>query len=236
MTCGNKPSKVPKLPATGRVGRKCPPTRFRRWGSISREHSMNQIALRLFSGGRTVISNLRHSFGYFNYIALYISLLFISGMIYWRKSTRFPLKIPVPVVIYPGIFRPVFPALRLVRADHLRCAAHPLSAYSLAFYHFGGFASIAGKFNDKAERKIYQPARLDQPADYRGNDIYNLRYFCIAYRCNVRRSLSRMHSYPLAIAWIIGTGVNTRMNRSTPATASSRRGGSSAVIWSSGSA
>ena len=214
---------------------KLPADQIPSMGKYLREHSINQIALRLFYGGRTVISNLRHSFGYFNYIALYISLFFISGMIYWRKS-RIPLKIPVPVVIYSGIFRPVFPALRLVCADQLRCAVRPLSAYSPALYYFSRFARTSGRFNAKAERKIYQPAHFDQPADYGGDDVYNLRYFCITHRCNVRRSLNLMHPYPLTIAWIIGTGVNTRMNISTPANASSRRGGSSAVIWSSGSA
>ncbi len=76
-------------------------------GKYLREHSMNQIALRLFNGGRTVISNLRHSFGYFNYIALYISLLFISGMIYWRKSRDFLLKFPFQwlfILAYFGLY------------------------------------------------------------------------------------------------------------------------------------
>jgi len=54
-------------------------------GKYLRDHTLNQIVLRIVNGARAVFMNAYYSYGYFKYMAFYV-VLFLGGVLVYRKQ------------------------------------------------------------------------------------------------------------------------------------------------------
>jgi hypothetical protein len=59
-----------------------------------REHTLQQIIGRLMAGAQTVMINVVHSYGYFNYILIYLSALIISILAFWQRARQIVISNP----------------------------------------------------------------------------------------------------------------------------------------------
>ena len=66
-----------------------PPDEIPGMSRYLREHTLNDILLRLRKGGEKIIENTANSYGYFKYFLIYLIVLIITQIFNWAKYRKF---------------------------------------------------------------------------------------------------------------------------------------------------
>jgi 4-amino-4-deoxy-L-arabinose transferase-like glycosyltransferase len=72
-----------------------PPEGIPSMSKYLREHTLQQIIGRFVDGGQRVLYNVVHSYGYFKYIVVYLCLLIIAILRFWRRVRQAVMSNPI---------------------------------------------------------------------------------------------------------------------------------------------
>ena len=71
-----------------------PPEEIPSMSRYLREHTLQQITGRFIDGGQMVRNSVKHSYGYFKYIGIYLCLLIIASLRSWRRARKAVMSNP----------------------------------------------------------------------------------------------------------------------------------------------
>jgi len=84
-----------------------PPEEIPSMAKYWREHTVQQLISRVVDGGQSVLFNVVHSYGYFKYSVIYLSLLLVTMLRFWRRVYQAVLANPILylfLALYFGVY------------------------------------------------------------------------------------------------------------------------------------